>query len=456
MTWNVIVSYVFCSCMAHVYTSDGRTVQGIKGRNVSLSWTFHSMMKDIVVVNRGSESVVRVWLSKNNFVPQKKDDRFQFIVDKRVNNTVTFTINIMNVTENDAGNYEVERQWDSETFNDIIVLYIMDESAIPRIEMTRYNSLESSIYLQCRSSSNFTKVHWKLNGSLIGSRNRYSQNANMISIKNLTVNDSFNLYTCGELGMQFESDPYRLNYGPKEIVFNAFDNANEVNEFETIVRFCSANCFPPCDIVWIDTNAETMIHGAELKLVNLTIDVNYTCQATNPINSKDTISKTISIKVKSDNPTTRYLLYTALGIGVLLAVGVSSYLMYKRRACFSLDRASYGTYLTQVCRCSEGEYQREVTSSGNYWTIVTNASGMMSTVIDAHSKHCQTPIPIYKRNVPRHDSLQQSVSNSSLNVPIEMETYMEPIHSSSADPVDYIHPFHSSISSTVCVKRRTI
>ncbi|KAL3885621.1 hypothetical protein ACJMK2_025671 [Sinanodonta woodiana] len=353
---------VFCSLTMYS-VSDGRIMNGIIGQNVSLSWTFKMIQYDAFYILHNESRIVKFFPNNNVLIKIQPRRRVFTTADYTMLENFTVTTHILDLTKNDAGTYRVVRQWNLEDFDDRIDLQIIDERFIPRIEMILYNSLESSIYLQCRSSSAFThNVLWKLNGSLIKSRNRYSQNKNNISIKNITINDSYNVYTCGELGMQFESNPFRLSYGPKEIFVNADDNVHEVDGFETVVRFCYANCFPPCDIVWINTHGETMIQGAELKLVNLTIDVNYTCQATNPINSKDTIFKTIFIKVKSganhktttsevddkertDYPTTRELLYTALGMGLLLAVGISSYLMYKRRAWVLL---AYGLSYTIV------------------------------------------------------------------------------------------------------------
>ncbi|KAL3885695.1 hypothetical protein ACJMK2_025741 [Sinanodonta woodiana] len=360
MTGNFMASYMLFSLLAHVYTSDGRTVQVIKGRHVSLSWTC-SDINDVVIILHGSAPVVWVWDLSKHYVILKQPHRLQLNAETFVNSTAMFTLNILNVTINDAGEYKIKRLLDSKTFND---------------------------------------------------------------------------------------------NGPKEIFVNADDNAHEVNVFETVVRFCYANCFPPCDIVWINTHGQTMIRGAELKLVNLTVDVNYTCQATNPINNKEKIFKAIYIKVKSvakynatmttvDDKyrTGNHITFVYFVFPLILSI---------------TDRSSYGTYLTQACRCCEGQYLQEVNSSENYWTIVPNASGMMSTVVDANIKHCRTPMPIYKGKFPMHYSLQQSVSHCSLNSQMEQDTYMEPIHSRYVDLVDYIHPFHSPIASIECLKKNTI
>ncbi|KAK3579656.1 hypothetical protein CHS0354_014892 [Potamilus streckersoni] len=352
--------YTLVSCIPLVFVAEGRTVQGMIGRNVSLLWTFNNIKKDSISISRNSIHLLMVWPLKNLIVWHEKDDRLHVYVDNSSYETLTVTVSISGLREKDAGIYKLKRRWDSEDFNDSVRLQI------------------------------YRKVSWKLNGTLIESHGRYSQNNALLSIKNVTANDKYNIYTCNELGSGFNSDPYRLNisgpnvvkfvsnvtvakeheglhlfcdtycyptctwhwtqvdnlsaakkvvsegdelkinnvtredagkysckvnnvitgasfegftylevvYGPDEIYTNASDNIIQVNESETISVFCYSDCFPPCQFVWIVTNTNAPIRGAELKLESVTVDINYTCYATNLMNAKASNSITIYIKVR--------------------------------------------------------------------------------------------------------------------------------------------------------------
>ncbi|KAK3590877.1 hypothetical protein CHS0354_033805 [Potamilus streckersoni] len=96
-----------------------------------------------------------------------------------------------------------------------------------------------------------------------------------------------------------ESDHANLD-GPDELLFNVSNNTIELDERDSIAISCYADCFPPCQIDWIGSHAETSITSAELKIVNVKREGNYTCRAMNPRKVNITISDTIYVIVQSD------------------------------------------------------------------------------------------------------------------------------------------------------------
>ncbi|KAK3583499.1 hypothetical protein CHS0354_025631, partial [Potamilus streckersoni] len=121
------------------------------------------------------------------------------------------TVDFLNIARNDAGKYRVVRVWQSMDLDESVHLKAIDETTIPKITMTGHNMLNSTLVLECRLSSPSTmELFWKVNGSLIGKRGKYSQNDRFLSIMNFTVDDQYNSYKCNESGSGIESDPYSI------------------------------------------------------------------------------------------------------------------------------------------------------------------------------------------------------------------------------------------------------
>ncbi|KAL3885638.1 hypothetical protein ACJMK2_025688 [Sinanodonta woodiana] len=127
---------------------------------------------------------------------------------------------------------------------------LIKETTIPRIKMAVHNILNSTIILECRlSSPSNMEIVWKINGSLIGSHGRYSQNDRFLSITNVTVDDQYNSYKCNESGNAVESDPYSIKIsGPNAIKF--VPNITMVQQYSGLNMSCHTDCYPICSWKW--------------------------------------------------------------------------------------------------------------------------------------------------------------------------------------------------------------
>ncbi|KAL3885589.1 hypothetical protein ACJMK2_025640, partial [Sinanodonta woodiana] len=87
--------------------------------------------------------------------------------------------------------------------------------------------------------------------------------------------------------------------GPDKIVLNTSNNIIEMDEFDSIIIICTAECFPPCVIHWAERNINIMIGDAELKLINVSANDTYEYHAWNPSIDTRKLSQKISNAVKS-------------------------------------------------------------------------------------------------------------------------------------------------------------
>ncbi|KAL3885614.1 hypothetical protein ACJMK2_025664, partial [Sinanodonta woodiana] len=535
------------TCISIVFISEGRVVDGIIGRNVSLSWTLKDTKRDSLSISRNSTFLLTLWPYKTLVIWHHKNDRFHIDMVIDANDTLAVTVCISRLTEQDAGIYKLIRRLDSEEGNGSVTLQIHNVTALPRITMVQHDSMDSSIQLQCTFLQMFTgKVSWKLNESIIESQDRYYQNNSLLSIKNLTADDKYSIYTCNENGSGFDSDPYLLNisgpnvvkfesnvtvakeheglnlfcdadcyptctwnwtkldilstskkvisankelkinnvtrkdagkysckvyntitstslegstylevvYGPGEIYTNISNNVIQVDKYDTISVSCYADCFPPCQIGWMETKTNIPNREAVLQLERMTVDGNYTCYATNPMNPNASNSRTIYIKVtsgQSELMTTtltavsntdllliRHLLYVVIGLGCFFAIGFLACLLHKFRACSRVRGSSINNRSSEHSagyRDSETPPMEHL--AGNYWTIVSNTRGDLTTAVDVDNAQCITQTAHSIKNVLKEKNLAYSIS---ANFDIELEEYSEPVHAGTVD--DYIHPVH--------------
>ncbi|KAK3601225.1 hypothetical protein CHS0354_040408, partial [Potamilus streckersoni] len=214
------------------------------------------------------------------------------------------TLNLLNITTNDAGIYTVTKLFDSKEFNDSVVLRTIEESMLPRIDVARHITVDSPLVLQCVSSSSVErKIIWKCNSSLIDNHDKYSLNTDSLTIKKLTAGDQFNLYTCLEQGREFESDPYRIkSSGPGDIWFTP--NLTVVFEHESLNISCNSECGPLCEWEWTKTDTQSGLEkavsgGTMLQISNITkLDAGkYSCKVQN-ILSGSSFVRNMSLDVK--------------------------------------------------------------------------------------------------------------------------------------------------------------
>ncbi|KAK3600202.1 hypothetical protein CHS0354_039309 [Potamilus streckersoni] len=198
-------------CYLTIYTvTEGKTVRGIVGRNASFSFTF--MNGDIIEIQHNHSDFAVVWPDTYTIIDVNQPDRVKVVIgNKTASNTTTVTISFLNLTNNDSGMYSAMRRINRTKILDRIVLEMIDERLIPKIEKVPNYSLDSALVLMCKVSSTSTrKVLWRLNGSVIENRNSYFHKDTYMYISNLTADDKYNIYTCKESGSEVESDPYRI------------------------------------------------------------------------------------------------------------------------------------------------------------------------------------------------------------------------------------------------------
>ncbi|KAK3598640.1 hypothetical protein CHS0354_024362 [Potamilus streckersoni] len=279
-------------------------------------------------------------------------------------------------------------------------------------------------------------------------------------------------------GIELENfTSFEIVYGPNVIIFNLSDKTIQLNENDSVTISCSADCFPPCQMSWTKMNAEIVIPSAELKLVNVKINGNYTCHSTNPRKDNSTISDTICVTVKSgpnhhtttalrrkgntqaidnytttvlnqkgdidDFPSKRHLLYIVLGMGAILAFGFIACLLHKVRICSDVQRVPNCNTLLDSNKDggdedSGDENLQEAKLAEHYWTIVSGAQGELSTAIETgFEAHKQ------QQQITRNKS-EQSIRPSEFQVNEELDGYLNPASSRDLD-LEYIHPIHSDI-----------
>ncbi|KAL3885627.1 hypothetical protein ACJMK2_025677 [Sinanodonta woodiana] len=543
------VLHVLFVCLTVFQLSEGNKIKGIIGRNVSFSWTFKRIMNDDIFILHNKTRLHEIRVDENPFLTRTLLDRVRLSISNTTDDNIMVNIDFSNITKNDAGTYKVIQSENSMDLDNSVHLITIDEKTIPRIEMAGHNIVNSTIILECRlpSPSNM-EIVWKINGSLIGSHWRYSQNDRILSITNVTVDDQYNSYKCNESGNAVESDPYSIKisgpnaikfvpnitmvqqysglnmschtdcypicswkwtkcdpslgevqvistqdvlyiqnitrqeggvyscrvlnkltgtslenstpiqiiYGPDVILFNS-SNIIQLHENDSITISCSADCFPPCQIGWTVTNAEIMIPGGELKLVNVNRSCNYTCHVTNARKDNSTISDTIYVIVKSEIrlktttamtsegddeefPFKRQLLYVLIGAGSVVAVALLAYLSAKVRTCHRVDKAPNGNTFTVSNIADRDQNVKEEVLSEHYWTIVSNAKGELSSDIETDFvKRRQQQLDVQYLSLISGGS-NEPVRNSDVIVYEGLDDYLNPIETCPVEVDDYLSP----------------
>ncbi|KAL3887092.1 hypothetical protein ACJMK2_027048 [Sinanodonta woodiana] len=201
-------------------------------------------------------------------------------------------------------------------------------------------------------------------------------------------------------------------YGPDEILMNASDTFIEVDELKPISISCSSNCFPPCHIQWSHSNKP--LYGEDLWSNNLPQGGNFTCHAVNVKNVNASISRTISITLKSgtgfytittmevnsDATATelrinRFLLYLVIVMGIFIFTGIGVCVLRKFVKCPCLARIPDSVQFQDI-----GEvYPLQGNSSEGYWTIISNAEGNLSTQLETNTSHINDQTPFSDKTV---------------------------------------------------------
>ncbi|KAL3887037.1 hypothetical protein ACJMK2_026993 [Sinanodonta woodiana] len=182
-------------------------------------------------------------------------------------------------------------------------------------------------------------------------------------------------------------------YGPDEILMNASDTFIEVDELNPISISCSSNCFPPCHIQWSHSNKHW--YGEDLWSDNLPQGGNVTCHAVNVRNINASISRTISIILKSELRINRFLLYLVIVMGIFIFTGIGVCVLRKFVKCPCLARIPDSVQFQDI-----GEvYPLQGNSSEGYWTIISNAEGNLSTQLETNTSHINDQTPFSDKTV---------------------------------------------------------
>ncbi|KAL3887103.1 hypothetical protein ACJMK2_027059, partial [Sinanodonta woodiana] len=229
----------------------GRTVRAVIGRNVSFSFTFSNITQtDAIFIFHDTVLFVSIWPSENLRIIHTDKDKLRVFVDLSSGKTITVTMSLLNLTDEDKGIYTVAHHLNSEEFSEGILLQTIDNTLIPRIYIDSYTVSDSSLVLRCFTSSSYSgMLHWKLNASFITEFVKYSHNNNYLSIRNLTNDDRYNSFTCWEQESGLESDPYRIKAdGPRHVNFTP--NKTVVMEHQSLNISCISDCSPVCSYQW--------------------------------------------------------------------------------------------------------------------------------------------------------------------------------------------------------------
>ncbi|KAK3583495.1 hypothetical protein CHS0354_025628 [Potamilus streckersoni] len=244
---------VFCFFTVH-NISEEKTIQGIIGRNVTFSWTFKNIINDDIYILRNKSFIHQVLPPKDPSHPNTLPDRVNVSVSNVAADDIKVTVDIFNITENDAATYSLVQLWKLQDLDDIVHLKTVDEISIPKIAIVPHNVLDLSLVLECRVFITSTVEYvWRVNGSLIGNHGKYSLNDTFLSIRNLTIDDQYDVYTCNMSESGFESDPYSIIMsGPNVIKFAP--NITMVKEYSGLTVSCLADCSPICSWKWTKLN----------------------------------------------------------------------------------------------------------------------------------------------------------------------------------------------------------
>ncbi|KAL3887046.1 hypothetical protein ACJMK2_027002 [Sinanodonta woodiana] len=430
-------AYLVLFFIASTTNSEGRIVQAIIGRRVSLSLTL--ITKDSIDIYHDRSWILTVWPDAHYILASQKKEKVRVYVDISTEGTIKVIIDLLNSTTSDAGVYTVKGQWDSKELNDSVVLRTIEESMIPRIYAAWHISEDLFIVMKCITSGLFAKtITWKRNSSLIRNQDRYYFGNDSLSIRNLTAGDEYTLYTCMDQERGLESDPFQIKAsGPGGIEFTpkvtiAFDQ-------DSLNISCNSDCSPVCKWQWTRTDPlsglEQAVSGETvLKLYNITkLDAGrYSCKVQNILSGASFASYlTLDVNdpeyhmttktLQKDNaeasafPSMHILTYFLSGFSILCVIGLCICLFKKIRECITVDRRE----LTLP----------EVDPKNSYWTIVSNTKGEMTTAVETHNMQINEPTAQCNKTVTEINEVEASSQLYTLDVDIEFDGYIHPISS---------------------------
>ncbi|KAL3887038.1 hypothetical protein ACJMK2_026994 [Sinanodonta woodiana] len=434
----LIIVHLLIFFIASNTVSDGRTVRALLGRHVSFS--FMLTTSDAITFYHGTSRFLTVWTDATSHLAESKLKKIEVAVNVSAHGTIIVTINLLNISADDGGIYTAKKQFTSEEFNDSVKLQLIDESVLPRIDVVRHFTLNSSLLLQCKlynmSDISTNNILWKLNASLIETEERFSISDDLLSICNLTAGDQYNVYTCMEQGNELESDPYIMQTSDPTII-KFTPNITAVFEHESLNISCNSKCGPICNWQWTKIDAtsgqERVVSGENiLRIQNFTKQDagKYSCKVQNILTGTALVGHISMDVISSPSKIQLMYLFLGFGIGVLLAFVIFSCLQ-------KMCQKRVGNKITFQARVEEVLPVENPVE--NYWTIVSNEGGTLSTALESNANHMSQSASIYNKDTSTVNQL-------------DISEFM--IKEDEMECDGYIHPIHTSPMNTGVSSRR--
>ncbi|KAL3885631.1 hypothetical protein ACJMK2_025681 [Sinanodonta woodiana] len=156
-------------------------------------------------------------------------------------------------------------------------------------------------------------------------------------------------------------------------------------------------------------------------------------------------------------PSKRQLLNIVLGMGGIIAVAFIACLLHKIRIGVRVYKVSSCNTLSNSSKDEVDDSLREENFPENYWTIVSNERGEMSTAIETDfERHMETSLIVHATisaqnesedllrgyTIRLNDKIDENLSPIQSR-PVEFDEYIHPVHSEPVEFDEYIHPVHS-------------
>ncbi|XP_078329233.1 uncharacterized protein LOC111113634 isoform X1 [Crassostrea virginica] len=256
-------------------------IESKEGDNATISWTTPFVPRagayTIYNTNKANRSIIEVTSDK----VITENNKYEYL-SQRLTSNITFMIK--NMTLDDAGYYAGGTNMEHALSGSGVLLIVLGNPATPHISGTLDVLVGNTCKLTCSSMPTYAPKYyaklvnlsykWFLNGTDVIQPYpdiRFSNGDREMSFT-VTKNHRYIQYSCKakEKNLVSErSDPVQINplYKPKMLSISPEPNLDKgrltVNEGETIGPFkCSADCNPPCSIIWKYKDTNGTLHDA--------------------------------------------------------------------------------------------------------------------------------------------------------------------------------------------------